>query len=193
MNRRGVLATVLGVALFVALAVVGRMEWVASGTHVLFTVALGGGAGIVAFTVLKISAAPKVPADKAAARDELEYGVRRVINCNMALMEACRDLASSCQRMPPEYRPIAEHTLRFAKLMEEATYDEGASDGVFPRPLFNAGTTTPVPPQLSVDPPRTMTLDDVDLALDDGGELRIGGDTMHRRSGDWVAGQLITR
>jgi hypothetical protein len=164
------------------------VSWVTSAWHVVFTVMLGAGAGIVAFVVLRIYAAPKVPADKAAARDELELGVRRVINCNMLLMEACRDLAESCRRMPPEYQHIAEHTLRFAKLMEEATYEEGVSERIFPRPLFNAGDGVPVPEPRPAAPTSVTLMSPEDLQLP---PEALTSDQLHR--GHWVAGQLIPR
>lgn len=164
------------------------MNWTAPGWFVLLTVMLGAGSAIVTWIVLRITHAPKIPADKAAARDELELAVRRVINNNMLLMESCRDLADLCHRLPEEYRPIAEHTLRFAKLMEEATYAEGASERIFPRPLFNADTTTPVP---ELRPPRHLPAP-LEQAADGvaQGELAPPREQMHRQ-GHWVAGQLI--
>lgn len=196
MRRATTVALCLALVLAIAFVVGGQMDWVASAAHVGFTVMLGAGSGVVAFIVLKVSAAPKVPADKAAARDELELGVRRVVNANMHLMEACRDLADLGKRLPPEYRPIAEQTLRFAKLMEEATYAEGVSERIFPRPLFSAGEQTPVPRPIAPGPPRTMTFvdgeDPVRISRADPGEsLIIGSGAMHRNQ--WVAGQLIAR
>jgi hypothetical protein len=189
MSRRTVVGTFLAVVALSALIVAGQLEWVASGAHVGFTVMLGAGTGTVVYLVLKIYDAPKVPADKAAARDELEYNVRRVINCNMQLMEACRDLADLGKRLPPEYRPIAEQTLRFAKLMEEATYAEGVEERIFPRPLFSAGDATPVPAHVVIEdvsyvpPPLAQMADRIAQ-----GELGPASE-----AGDWVAGQLITR
>ncbi len=85
----------------------------------------------------------KLPHDLERSRHDLELGVRGVVNACVELSERVRELVIVVKRLPPEYRPAAEHALRLAQVIEEATYEEGVRHGIFPRPMFNAGGPPP--------------------------------------------------
>jgi hypothetical protein len=148
------------------------MGWSPSFWYVVLTLVLGSGAGLLAYVFAKIIDTPAVPKDRAAARDELELHVRRVINANMHLMECCRDLADLCKRLPPEYAVIGEQGLRFAKLMEEATFAEGERERIFARPMFGAA-------------PVEGSAPDAPAAAEDWAPI-----SEHQRR-RWIGGQLI--
>ena len=152
--------------------------WAAPAWAVAMSIGLGAGSAVIMWIALKIAERARIPKDLAGSRDDLEIGVRNVINQAMQLSEAVRNLVIICKRMPPEYKPIAEHALRLAQLMEEATFEEGARHGLFARPLFTAGTQPPDPvpvpePDEELPPAETNVL------------------PFRTRTREWIRGQLL--
>lgn len=125
-------------------------NWTSSPWIVFMTLAMGMGAAVITWIVLRIWSQPKLPADMAAARDDLELGARRIIRKNIELMEAVRDMATLCQSLPAEYQPVALQVMKLAQVMEEAAYADGANQNVFPRPMFNAAGGPPQPPMMPI-------------------------------------------
>jgi len=143
--------------------------WSAPLWAVFMALMLGAGAGIITHVGLRYFDRPRVPRDVQHAREELDVHVRRVIGCNVELMQAVRDLVELLKRLPPEYRPAAEHALRFAQLLEEGVFEEGAREGVFPRHQFGyPGERPPAPEEaepLPVEAVSTPSLRLVEGAL----------------------------
>lgn len=153
--------------------------WTAPLWQIVMTAVLGFGSGTVAFIWWKISLRPKLPRDLERSRHDLELGVRGVVNACVELSERVRELVVLVKRLPPEYRPAAEHALRLAQVIEEATYDEGAKHGIFPRPMFTAGDPPPRP--------RVQQIEDAKPA-------DPGAKVLHlpRAAGrEWIGGQLL--
>lgn len=162
-------------------------SWTSSIWALVMMLLFGCGAGAITYFGLKIANAPRLPRNMRAVRDELELGCRRVINANMQLMEAVQELAEIQKSLPPEYQPVANQALRLAQLMEEATYAEGAREGVFPRPLFGAyQTSANAPEEGGYTPAPVVDLDAAEARLDEAEARALG-------YGDWqeVAGQLV--
>lgn len=161
--------------------------WTAGPLAVVMTLAMGIGAAVFTFVGLKIWEKPKLPKDLAECRDQLEIGARMVIRKNIELMEAVRFLADTCKTLPPEYLPVAYQVMRLAKVMEEASFDEGVNNGLFPRPMFNAsGPPTndgiPVPgaaPQEQETQTQTQQAEGVVVPF------------AQPHSGEWINGQIL--
>lgn len=131
------------------------MDWTSEPWFVLMSLSMGVGAYILSRVIHRIYEERKRTPTQAAARDQLEICIRRVIHANMHLMECVQDTVTACKQMPPEYRAVAEQALRFAQLLEEATFEEGARESLFARPMFSIGLPSLPPPPVpgSEEPP----------------------------------------
>lgn len=112
------------------------MTWASPLWTVVMTLMLGFGASIIGHVLWRYYERPRVPAEVQHAREELGLRIERVIRSNMELMENVRDLVELIKVLPPEYLPVAEQALRYAQILEQSVFDEGANRGVFPRHHF---------------------------------------------------------
>ena len=147
------------------------------------TIVLGLGAGSIAFVGWQISQRPKLPRDLERSRLDLEIDVRGVVNACVTLSEAVRVLVVRIKQLPPEYRPAAEHALKLAAVIEEASYNEGVRHGIFPRPMFTAGNGPP--------PPTTTRPHIVDPINDDKQTTAEIIQLPAASSREWIHGQLL--
>lgn len=155
------------------------MDWTAEPWFVVMSLCMGVGAYLLSRVLHRYFRDRHRTPSQAAARDNLEVCVRRVVNANMYLMECIQETVEVCKHMPPEYRTIAEQALRFAQLMEEATFEEGAREGLFPRPMFTAGMPSPLPP------PLPGTTEETPVSRPNVVPIR------HGHTGQWINGQLM--
>lgn len=101
-------------------------------------VMLGAGGYVLTAVAHGFLKARRQPPGRAEARLAMEAAVVRVVTLSADLFEACHDLAALKDSLPPEFAPVAEQTLRYAQLIEEATYKEGQRRGIYARPRFTA-------------------------------------------------------
>lgn len=158
-------------------------SWTAPLWQLIMIAVLGLGAGTVAFIGWQISQRPKLPRDLERSRLDLEIDVRGVVNACVTLSEAVRVLVVRIKQLPPEYRPAAEHALKLAAVIEEATYAEGVRHGIFPRPLFTAGNGPPPP----TAPPRPLIVAPTNDERPSAEIIQLPAAS----SREWIHGQLL--
>ena len=99
----------------------------------------------------KLVATRNVPKDMREWYPELERAYLAIVNKNRELLEVVHEASELRKELPPEYQAILDQVLNMARLVENASFEQAAQDGVVPRywfggPQREAPMLQPLPP-----------------------------------------------
>jgi hypothetical protein len=161
-------------------------SWTASPWVIFMSLCMGVGAFVILKIADKVASKRHVPKEMSDHYPELERVYLAIVTKNRELLEVVREATEVRKELPAEYQAILDQVLMLARLVENASFEQAATEGVVPRRWFG-GEITEKP---SVPLPLPAASEE---APPDSSPRPRGENVVAFPSREWINGQLLLK